>query len=136
MQFKVFTDGGCLGNPGLCAIAYVIYHDNNLVVKHSEKIGHGTNNIAEYQAVIKALEKLKEILPLCGAVPDKISFFADSSLLVNQLNGLFKVKNSNIREFILKIRILEQEINIPITYSHVLREQNTLADSLVKQAFK
>jgi hypothetical protein len=56
--------------------------------------------------------------------------------MVNQLNGLFKVKNSDIRDFVFKTRCLEQEIKIPIVYKYIPREKNTLADSLVKSVLK
>ena len=61
----------------------------------------------------------------------EIVFHSDSTLLVNQVNGLYKVKNAKIREFIMQIRILEQEIRIPITYKYIPREKNFRADSLV-----
>ena len=51
--------------------------------------------------------------------------------MVNQVNGFFKVKNGKINEYILKIRSLEQEINLPITYHFIPREQNVEADRLV-----
>lgn len=135
MILKIFTDGGSLGNPGPSASAYVIYQGDKLLEKGSKHIGHATNNFAEYTALILALEKVKQLIAN-NKVPEKILVFADSQLLVNQLNGLYKVKNSDIRENIMKIRILESEINIPIQYEHVYREQNTLADSLVKKALK
>lgn len=171
MNLTVFTDGGALNNPGPAASAYVIYKDNKeLLFQEGVFLGHQTNNYAEYQAVVLALQKIKELLSstviareqsdrsnldkIAASSPtevgtphnnnkplvmikgdvDKIVFFSDSKLLVSQLNGLYKVKNGVIREFILKIRILEQEINLPISYTHVYREQNILADSLVKKA--
>lgn len=138
MQLKVFTDGGSLNNPGQAAIGYVIYQDNNIVFKHGERIGIATNNFAEYTAVVKALQKIKELIKtnsiiLHGTV-EKVDFYSDSRLMVNQLNGLFKVKNGVIRDFVLKIRILEQEIKIPIFYTNIPREKNKEADELVKQA--
>ena len=53
--------------------------------------------------------------------------------MVNQLNGLYKIKNAVIREFVQKIRSLEQELNVPVTYRYIPREENQLADSLVKK---
>jgi ribonuclease HI len=132
MELKIYTDGGSLNNPGPAASAYVIYQDNKILVKHGKKIGDNTNNFAEYTALILALEKVKELLKNLKDI-DKISVFSDSSLMVNQLNGFFKVKNGTIRELIMKVRILEREINIPIIYKHIPREENTLADSLVKK---
>ncbi|PIS15485.1 bifunctional RNase H/acid phosphatase, partial [Candidatus Roizmanbacteria bacterium CG09_land_8_20_14_0_10_41_9] len=59
----------------------------------------------------------------------------DSQLLVNQVKGTYKVKNAKIREFILKIRILEQEVNLPISYHLVPREKNRVADALVNDKY-
>ena len=65
--------------------------------------------------------------------PSSLLFISDSQLLVNQLNGIYKVKNEVIRSFVFEIRSLEQQINIPISYKHVLRECNQDADALVKE---
>lgn len=131
MELKIFTDGGALNNPGPAASAFVVYQDNKILHQASFAIGSQTNNFAEYAAVVKAFEWLLKNKP---AGTTKISFFSDSNLMVNQLNGLFKIKNSAIREFVLKIRSLEQGLKIPVTYKYVPREENTLADSLVKKA--
>jgi hypothetical protein len=61
-------------------------------------------------------------------------FQLDSTLVVNQVNGLFKVKDSTLRQLLMKVRILENQIGKPITYSYVPREQNHRADFLVNQA--
>ncbi len=135
MELKVYTDGGAIGNPGPAAISFVIYQDNKIFLQYSEKIGSSTNNFAEYSALIKAQEKIKELLSRLNNVT-KITFFSDSALMVNQLNGLFKVKDATIREFVMKARILEQEIKIPIVYKNIPRENNTLADSLIKKQLR
>jgi len=132
MHLIIHTDGGSLNNPGPAACAYIISRDNGQVVeKKYIFLGTQTNNFAEYSGVRSALlavlilkEKLK---------PTSISFISDSLLMVNQLNGLYKVKNEAIRSFIFDIRSLEQRLNIPISYKHVLRELNQDADDLVKE---
>lgn len=124
-----------MGNPGPSASAFVIYQDEEIIEQEAKHLGHATNNKAEYTALIIALERLLELIKDKKIeLPEKIQVYADSALLVNQLNGLFKVKNADIRDFIMRIRILESEINVPISYTHVYREENTLADSLVKKA--
>ena len=130
MTLKIYTDGGSINNPGPAAYAFVVYSDNKLLFKFSEKIGSATNNFAEYTALVKALEwvrtnKDNEIT--------SVVFCSDSRLMVNQVNGLFKVKNPDIRSFIIRVRILEQEIRVPVLYKNIPREQNRLADSLVKE---
>lgn len=132
MHCTIYTDGGSLNNPGPAAYAFVIFIDGKVIHQHGEAIGVATNNIAEYTGLIKALEKVKHYIKEFSI--DKISIFADSELMVRQLNGLYKVKNGPLQEKVFTVRTLENEINIPITYTHVLREKNTLADSLVKKA--
>jgi len=129
MTLHIYTDGGSKGNPGPSAIGVVYYLDSKKIHQFREDIGFGTNNEAEYAAVIKALEHIKKLKNTHQF--ESICLSADSNLLVNQLNGVFKVKNERIRTFVFKIRILEQEINLPISYRHIPREKNTLADALV-----
>lgn len=130
MLLKIYTDGGSKGNPGPSSIGMVFYRDGEKVFAHREDIGIGTNNAAEYQAVITALSKLKVHLSKLGDI-DAAALYSDSRLMVNQVKGLFKVKNTAIREYILKIRTLEREIGFPISYHLIPREKNTEADRLV-----
>jgi ribonuclease HI len=130
-QMIIHTDGGARGNPGPAAIGVVIKaEDNTLIHTISRRIGQTTNNIAEYSAVVAALEWIKGcMLPVVSC-----NFFLDSTLVVNQLNGLFKVKDGHLRELVLKVRILEQEIGLPIYYTYVPREKNKEADVEVNKA--
>lgn len=135
MVLQIYTDGGSVNNPGQAAYAFVLFQDSVMIFSYGERIGVATNNVAEYTGLIKAFEKVKELMAggkLAGL--SQIYVYSDSSLMVNQLNGLFKVKNAAIREFIMKVRILESELKTPIQYIHILREKNALADSLVKKA--
>ncbi|NTU46898.1 ribonuclease HI family protein [Candidatus Roizmanbacteria bacterium] len=135
MEFKIYTDGGSLNNPGEAASAFLIFEDNVLIYEEGRRIGIASNNIAEYSALVFALEKVKKLLSE-GKKPNFIRVFSDSSLMVNQVNGLFKVKDPNIGRKVFEVHALEQEINIPISYTHVLRNYNALADALVKKALK
>lgn len=126
MILKIFTDGGSKGNPGPSSIGVVGFLDGRKIIEIGKSIGIATNNDAEYRALIEALENTKDIKGV-----SKIEFYSDSRLMVNQVKGLFKVKNGKIKEYMLKIRSLEQEINLPITYHYVPREQNQEADTLV-----
>jgi len=130
MILHIYTDGGSKGNPGPAAIGGVAYLDKKIIFKFREDIGVATNNDAEYQAVIMAYKKLSMINDQLSKVK-KIEFFSDSQLLVNQLNGFYKVKNGRIREYIMQIRILEAEVKIPVIYQHIPREKNQAADDLV-----
>ncbi len=133
MILKVYTDGGSRGNPGPSAIGGVGYLDGEKIIEFKKSIGIATNNDAEYRALIEALTNIKNQISKIKNTDQisKIEFYSDSRLMVNQVNGLFKVKNGKIREYIFKIRSLEQEINLPISYHHVPREQNSEADRLV-----
>ncbi|OGG14515.1 hypothetical protein A2773_05545 [Candidatus Gottesmanbacteria bacterium RIFCSPHIGHO2_01_FULL_39_10] len=133
MNLSIFTDGGARGNPGPAAVGVVVKDDKGNKIKEiGKKIGVATNNFAEYTAVVEALESVRgEAL---SVKVERINFFLDSSLVVNQLNGLFKVKNGDIRNFIVKIRELEQEAGGNISYSYIPREKNWEADKLVNQA--
>lgn len=134
MTLQVYTDGGSKGNPGPSAIGVACFIDGTRVAAFRRDIGVATNNEAEYTALIEALERIVEWKKSDDTVlqkVDKIECFSDSRLMVNQVKGLFKVKESRIREFILKIRGLEQEIRLPIMYYLVPREKNTEADQLV-----
>jgi ribonuclease HI len=135
MELKIHTDGGSLNNPGQAASAYVMYLDGKELCSEGKALGIATNNDAEYTGLILALTKVVD-LKHAGALQNitKIACFADSTLMVQQVNGLWKVKHAPIREHIFKIRNLEQEIGLPITYTYVPREQNTVADGLVKKA--
>ncbi len=135
MEIKIYTDGSSINNPGQAAYAYVIFNGTKQIASYGGRIGIASNNIAEYTGLIRALEKVKEITSTDKIIA-KIEVFSDSSLMVNQLNGLFKVKNAKIRELVFRVRILEGEINLPIIYIHIYREKNQLADSLVKKALR
>lgn len=137
MILSIYTDGGSRGNPGPSSIGMVFYLsadrqdiEGKKIFTHREDIGIATNNIAEYTAVVRALEQVKSQKLNIKSIL-KIEFYSDSRLLVNQVKGLFKVKNVHIRGCIFKIRILEQEIGLPISYHLIPREQNTVADQLV-----
>lgn len=131
MKFIVHTDGGARGNPGPAAIGVVIEDGTKKIIQtFGRRIGESTNNVAEYTAVAESLKALK---PIAGESPD-IEFFLDSTLVVNQLNGLFKIKDPVLRQLATAIRILEQEVGGVVRYSIVPREKNRRADLLVNRA--
>ena len=122
-MIRVFTDGGSIGNPGQAACAYVVYDDAiNIRQKCGKYLGIATNNEAEYQGVIEALTALPDL---------EMSFFLDSLLVVNQLNGLWKIKEPRLRDLLLQVKQLEN--NRKVTYTHVPREKNFQADLLVNE---
>lgn len=128
MKLTINTDGGARGNPGPAAIGVVIRDAKNKIVFQAGKyIGETTNNQAEYQAVVFALEKAHEL----GAT--ELEFNLDSELVVKQLNGEYKVKDKNLAEQFLKIWNLQNKFK-KVVYRHVYREKNKEADELVNKA--
>lgn len=133
MILRIHTDGGSKGNPGPAAIGVVMYLDGRETYAFRQDIGVATNNDAEYQALVAALTFVADHKDEMSSV-QKIECFADSQLMVNQVRGLWKVKEARMREYILRIRNLEGEIGLPIQYEYVPREQNKTADALVNDA--
>lgn len=130
----VFADGGARGNPGPAAIGVVVKDEEGKVLtQFGKSIGEATNNVAEYTAVIEGLRWIKEKL-LITNYQLLITFFLDSKLIVNQLNGYYKIKNGNLRNLIIEVRKLEEEVGGNISYRLIPRGKNRPADFLVNQA--
>jgi len=128
MKYIVHTDGAARGNPGPAAIGVVIEdEDGRTVYEASRALGVRTNNEAEYQALITALEYLKEVRP------KEAEFRLDSELVVKQLNGEYKVKEPRLQSLHGQVVML---LNAVPKYRirHVRREQNARADELANEA--
>ena len=122
-------DGASRGNPGPAGIGIVIIKDNLRLAEYKEFIGKKTNNQAEYNWVILAYEFLHGLEEL----PTEINFFLDSELITNQITGRFKVKDSKLQDLVSKVKKLEQSLNTKITYKHIPRALNKLADAMVNK---
>jgi len=131
---NIYTDGGARGNPGPAAIGVVIKNkQNKLIHQFGRLIGKATNNVAEYKALIAALEWLITNKPKFTTDP-LCHFYLDSALVVNQLNGLWKIKKPHLRQLIINIRQLEGSLGYPIQYTVIPRQKNIQADTLLNQA--
>lgn len=131
-RLVVFVDGGARGNPGPAAVGFIIKNSSGEIIHRQGKyIGETTNNVAEYQAVIEALKWINANLKKQSL---RVEFFLDSKLVVNQLNGIFKVKEIKMRNLVVRVRQLERELGGNISYQLIPREKNFLADSLVNQS--
>ena len=129
----VFTDGGARGNPGPAAIGFVIRdYQGKVLAEMGKFIGRATNNVAEYQAIIEALNWIKKNIATKKTI-QLIKVFLDSKLAANQLNGFFKIKNSHLRNLVVEVRILERELGGKISYHFIPREKNQQADNLVNK---
>ena len=128
MRARLSTDGGARGNPGPAAYGYVLETDDGTVLDaRGETIGVATNNVAEYRALLAGLESALE------RQVDELEVVSDSELLVNQMQGKYKVKSSNLRELVDDAQALAQRF-ARIRYTAVRREHNELADRLVNEA--
>ncbi|MFZ2025604.1 MAG: ribonuclease HI family protein [Microgenomates group bacterium] len=128
--FTIHTDGGARGNPGPAAIGVVIEKNGTLLAEFGEKIGDTTNNVAEYTAVIKALQYLQSK----GEQAEQITFILDSLLVVNQLMGTFKIKDTKLQILAAQVKSLERILCGKVIYTAVRRELNKRADFFVNQA--
>lgn len=131
----VFTDGGARGNPGPAAIGVVIKDNRGkFLAKIAKKIGVATNNVAEYTAVIEALKWVQKNYPIIKLSNYPITLFSDSSLIVNQLKGFYKIKDKKLKDLAIKVKNLEKEIPAKINYFLISREKNWQADKLVNHS--
>ena len=123
----IYSDGGSRGNPGPSASGFVIMNDREHVIHEGGMyLGITTNNQAEYHGVRLALEKAKEM----GV--KTVDFRLDSLLVVNQVNGVYKIKNRELWPIHERIRELAADFD-KITFTHVRREFNQLADGMVNK---
>lgn len=124
-EIKVFCDGGSRGNPGPAAAGVVITTTNDEVLaEYNEYLGIRTNNYAEYGAVILALKKID------GSGVEQADFYLDSELVTKQLNGIYRVKHPDMKPLYTEVQGL-LGVAPRISFSHVRREFNTLADAQV-----
>lgn len=125
-KLEIYTDGGARGNPGPAGIGVVIWQGNKLVGTYSKYIGKATNNQAEYQAVILALEQARRIKA------EELEFYMDSEIAVNQLNRKFKIKNGELGSLFVKAWNMMIGFK-SVRFHHIPREKNKEADKLVNQ---
>lgn len=123
----VYSDGGSRGNPGPSASGFVVMDDKeNVLHEGGMYLGITTNNQAEYHGVRLGLEKALEM----GA--KSVDFRMDSLLIVNQMSGVYKVRNRELWPIYERIKELTKEFD-KVTFSHVRREFNQLADGMVNK---
>ncbi|MBM3256192.1 MAG: ribonuclease HI family protein [Candidatus Moranbacteria bacterium] len=130
MNIIIHTDGGSIGNPGPSAIGAVIEYAGKKKT-YAEDIGEGTNNEAEYEALAFALKKTKALLGGKNAKKAKVKCYADSQLMVNQLNHNFKLNDKKIIPLFVKVWNLMMEYK-SVEFAYLPRENNQEADGLVK----
>ncbi len=127
-RLRLYTDGACRGNPGLGGAGAVFQDGKGDVVFTFKKfIGSCTNNEAEYAALIMGLEEAAR------RGYRRLDIFMDSELVVNQINGSYRVKSKNLVKYISEVRRLLSFLE-DYRVSHVVRNENKLADQLANEA--
>lgn len=124
----IYSDGGSRGNPGLAACAFVVCDsDKKVIYKESKFLGVATNNVAEYEGLLLALKWL------LTNNANEINFYMDSELIIKQFNGQYKVKDKNLKKYFDAAKEIERKINSKITFCHISRNKNKIADGLVNE---
>jgi ribonuclease HI len=128
VKLVLHVDGGSRGNPGPAAIGVVISQPDGTVVDEiAERIGTATNNVAEYRAVLRALERASEL------DADELEIVGDSELIARQLNGVYKVKHPAMKPLYEQARAALAGFGT-WRFRTVPRAQNARADALVNAA--
>src|SRR3989338_3020440 len=130
MILTIYTDGASRGNPGRASFGFVISEGKEKIYEEGKYIGIATNNIAEYTAVLKALEYITKTFSSKGLT---LKFFMDSRFVAEQLSGRFKIKNANLKIIFDQIRTFEVSLG-EISYTHVPRAANFAADRMANLA--
>ena len=121
------TDGGSRGNPGPAGAGFVIERDGEIICRAGRFLGSCTNNVAEYEALIWGLENVSAM----GF--GEVTVYADSELLVKQINGQYRVKNEGLKPLYVRAkRVLGSFAKTRV--AHVRREQNVEADKMANEA--
>ena len=130
LRLTVYSDGASRGNPGISAIAFIIMTEDGILLKrYSKYVGIRTNNQAEYEALISALESASKL------TDQEVTCFMDSELVVKQLNGEYYVRNPKLKTLWLKVQELKQKFQ-RITFKSVPRTDIHIkqVDRLANQA--
>lgn len=124
-EYKLYTDGGSRGNPGPSACAYVLLGMDGVVIKKNGLfLGVTTNNQAEYQSLKMGLEAARK------AKASVVHVFMDSTLVVNQMKGIYNVKNRDLIPVNASVKDIVAHLS-KVTFTYIPREYNKLADTLV-----
>ena len=130
MKLIINTDGLSKGNPGTAAIGATIKDERGkMLATISKRIGITTNNVAEYQALIAALQKA---IKLGGT---QVVIRADSELMIRQLNGRYKIKSEGLKPLYIEVTQLLAKFET-VSLKHIPREQNTESDKLANDAVR
>ncbi len=128
MQWHINVDGASSGNPGRSGAGIVARDkDGNIILTRSVFLGEMTNNMAEYEALLIALNDAVQ-----NSVKE-VTVYTDSQLVANQINGLYKIKNMTLFQYVKKIKQTIGNFD-HFAINYIPREQNREADKLAKDA--
>lgn len=134
MKFTIHGDGGSRGNPGPSGAGAMIRDEHgSSVASVSQYLGIRTNNYAEYEAVILALETLTTIVPKTKWESVEVEVKMDSELVVKQMKKIYKVKHPVLKEQNARLTKAMTPFG-KVTFTHVYREENSDADALANDA--
>ncbi|MBI5059753.1 ribonuclease HI family protein [candidate division KSB1 bacterium] len=130
-----YIDGGARGNPGPAAIGVIVRDEAGQVLYSAGKtIGKGTNNEAEYRALIHLLEMAAIDPTLRASKAESLRIHCDSQLIVMQVLGKWKIKEPRLKELNDQVHALKKKVPFQLRIKHVPREANRDADRLVNSA--
>ena len=131
----IYTDGGSRGNPGPSAIGAVFVNraTGETLKTYGCRVEDGTNNEAEYKAIIFALKKTKALYGKDKAKQMEVEMRMDSELACRQLNGKYKLSTKHIQELFIEVWNLKTDFG-KVSFVHIPREQNALADAALNRA--
>ena len=134
MRLEVYSDGASRGNQGISAMAFVIMtEDGRLLKRYSKYVGIRTNNQAEYEALVSALESASEL------TDQEVVCYMDSELVVKHLNGEYRVRNPKLKTLWLRVQELKLKFwritftNVPRTDIHI-KQVDRLANQALDRA--
>jgi ribonuclease HI len=123
----LYCDGASRGNPGPASFGFVVCEGSHIVAKEGGTLGTTTNNVAEYEGLIRGLKKSVEL----GAT--ELTVKADSELMIRQLNGIYKVKTPHIKVLFDRAQTEIKKLK-KVQFIHIRREENSVADQLCNEA--
>ena len=127
-RLVVHVDGGARGNPGPAAIAAVLSNpEGDVIEEHAEAIGHATNNVAEYRALLLGIDRARALKAR------ELDIVGDSELIARQVRGEYRVKDANLRALHARVAAALEGFD-RWTIRNVPRADNARADGLVNEA--
>ncbi len=128
MEWHIYIDGASSGNPGKSGAGIIAFNEKGEeLFRESLYLGHMTNNMAEYEALVHALRKAYE------SSIDSLYVYTDSLLVANQITGKYRIKNSELMKYVSTVKTILKHFD-HFTLEYIPREKNKLADKLAKDA--